>query len=152
VAALHNRHWREWYNDAQYRARRKHQLQKQPMCEECLAQGRTTPATVADHVEPHGGDVRKFRTGRLRSSCKPCHDRKWADDRRGYSTAIGADGYPVDQNHPAYRGEMIFSDAKCRRSARKKPMISIISSVRGQGGIDEKRIPKNRRAAAAALC
>jgi len=101
MAALHNRPWREWYNDAQYRARRKHQLQKQPMCEECLAQGRTTPATIADHVEPHGGDIRKFRTGTLRSLCKPCHDRKWSDDRRGYSTAVGLDGYPIDPAHPA---------------------------------------------------
>jgi 5-methylcytosine-specific restriction enzyme A len=75
------------------------------MCEECLAQGRTTPATIADHVEPHQGDIRKFRTGRLRSVCKPCHDMKWADDKRGYSTACGEDGWPLDERHPTYQHE-----------------------------------------------
>jgi 5-methylcytosine-specific restriction enzyme A len=109
MAALQNRPWREWYNDAQYRARRKQQLQKQPMCEECLAQGRTPPATIADHVEPHKGDIRKFRTGRLRSLCKPCHDLKWGDDRRGFSTAVGVDGMPLDERHQTYQQDRKYS-------------------------------------------
>jgi 5-methylcytosine-specific restriction protein A len=103
--SLTHRHWRTWYNDARWRARRKLQLQKQPLCEDCLAEGKTTPATIVDHVEPHGGDLRKFFTGALRSLCKCHHDPKWADDKRGYSTAIGADGLPTDSNHPYYQHE-----------------------------------------------
>ena len=101
MANLRGRHWRSWYNDSQYRKRRALQLQRQPMCEDCAAQCRVTPASITDHVEPHGGDINKFRTGKLRSLCKPCHDLKWADDRRGYSTTIGLDGWPSDPAHYA---------------------------------------------------
>jgi 5-methylcytosine-specific restriction protein A len=107
---LSQRPWRSWYNHKRHRARRALQLQKQPLCEVCLAQGRTTPATIVDHIEPHGGDMTKFFTGKLQSLCKPCHDRKWADDRRGYSTAVDASGYPIDKRHPAYAHTRKYGD------------------------------------------
>jgi hypothetical protein len=103
MANLHNRHWRCWYNDKQYRARRAHQLQKHPLCEDCLAQGRSTAVTIADHHPAHRGDINVFRTGPLRSVCKEHHDRKWADDQRGYNTAVDADGNPVDKRHPFHQ-------------------------------------------------
>jgi 5-methylcytosine-specific restriction enzyme A len=103
--SLMQRPWRSWYNDARWRARRKLQLQKQPLCEDCLAEGKTTPATIVDHVEPHQGNLTKFLTGPLRSLCKRHHDAKWADDKRGYSTAVGLDGLPTDPRHPCYRHE-----------------------------------------------
>jgi hypothetical protein len=31
----------------------------------CLERGTVTPASVADHVEPHGGNVNKFYSGVL---------------------------------------------------------------------------------------
>lgn len=46
------------------------------MCEECLRQGRLTPATVVDHVRPlkQGGAALDFRN--LQSLCAACHGRK----------------------------------------------------------------------------
>lgn len=47
-------------------------------------QGKVTPATVADHVEPHGGDPEAFWSGALQSLCAEHHDSvKQRDDRRG---------------------------------------------------------------------
>jgi 5-methylcytosine-specific restriction protein A len=101
MANLRGRPWRNWYNDAGHRKRRAVQLQRQPTCEDCAALGRATAATIADHAEPHGGDINKFRLGKLRSLCADCHNRKWAADKRGFSTAVGLDGWPIDAAHPA---------------------------------------------------
>ena len=36
--------------------------------------------------------------------CKSHHDgAKQSEDRRGYSTAVGADGWPLDPRHPVNR-------------------------------------------------
>jgi hypothetical protein len=63
-----------------------------------------TPATIADHVEPHHGDRHKFYHGALQSTCKACHDGdKRSIERRGYNNRIGEDGWPIDKvHHPAY--------------------------------------------------
>jgi 5-methylcytosine-specific restriction protein A len=97
---LKNRDWKKWYSDPRHRRRRDHQLKVQPLCEDCLAQSRHTPATIAHHIEPHQGDINKFLTGPLRSLCERCHNKMWAVDKRGYSTAIGVDGRPLDPRHP----------------------------------------------------
>jgi len=61
-----------------------------------------TPATIADHVEPHKGDVIKFWFGALQSLCKQCHDSpKRNVELHGYHDAIGDDGWPLDPKHPA---------------------------------------------------
>ena len=58
----------------------------------------------ADHVMPHKGNVNLFFVGALQSLCAKCHNSvKQADERRGYSNAFGADGYPIDPRHPANR-------------------------------------------------
>lgn len=69
-----NREWRNWYKLAAWLRRRKWQLQEQPLCERCKANGLIVEATVANHVDPHRGDWDKFINGRLESTCKPCHD------------------------------------------------------------------------------
>jgi 5-methylcytosine-specific restriction protein A len=102
--------WREWYNDARWRRRRDLQLKRHPLCEDHLARGEIVPAVVAHHVEPHCGDINKFLTGPLRSLCKSCHDRTWADDRRGFSNAIGVDGRPTDPRHPCNAASGPFKD------------------------------------------
>lgn len=63
-------------------------------------------ATVANHVVPHRGNMALFRDPRnLESVCKRCHDSViQSEERLGYSKQIGADGFPLDPNHPAYRG------------------------------------------------
>jgi hypothetical protein len=97
------RPWRAWYNLQSWRRRAHHQLATAPLCALCEEQGRVTPATIADHHPRHGGDYNKFRLGALRSLCRDCHQGAWATDRKGYSNAVGDDGYPLDKNHPFNR-------------------------------------------------
>lgn len=96
--------WRGWYALARWRRRRIAQLAAEPLCRFCRQRGRVTAATVADHVIPHKGDPDLFWHGELQSLCADHHDRdKQQQERIGYSTAIGADGWPVDPSHPFNR-------------------------------------------------
>ena len=65
---------RALYKTARWLALRAAQLTAFPLCALCLGEGRTTAATVCDHVEPHGGDVDRFWNGPFQSLCKHCHD------------------------------------------------------------------------------
>lgn len=96
--------WRGWYSLARWRKLRKHQLSIEPFCRMCRLQGRRTAATVCDHVERHNGDPEKFWGGPFQSLCEPHHNAtKQAEEHRGFSTATGADGWPIDPAHPANR-------------------------------------------------
>ena len=91
--------WHGWYNRANWRKRQQHQLRVPEMC---LRERRLTPATCADHIEPHRGDYAKFRLGKL--LCASCHSStKAMVEKRGYDPAIGVDGWPLDRRHPVYR-------------------------------------------------
>ena len=46
--------------DGRWRRARSRYLAGHPWCVRCLVEGRLTPATVVDHVEPHRGDERLF--------------------------------------------------------------------------------------------
>ncbi len=96
--------WRSWYNLQRWRTRAKHQLQVEPLCALCKEQGRIVPATIADHHPPHRGNYNKFILGPLRSLCRECHQGAWAIDRKGYSSAVGDDGFLLDPKHPFNRG------------------------------------------------
>lgn len=68
-----------FYNTAAWRGvngLRKQQLTRQPLCEDCLREDRTEPATVADHITDHKGNWEAFVGGELRSLCHRCHSRK----------------------------------------------------------------------------
>jgi hypothetical protein len=90
------------YNKRRWRDRiSKHQLKIEPMCRLCRAKGLIVPATVADHIEKHGGDQNKFWFGQLQSLCVECHNRaKQQIETRGYVDDIGPDGMPTDPKHP----------------------------------------------------
>jgi 5-methylcytosine-specific restriction enzyme A len=93
-----------WRRTARWLRLRRQQLQRQPLCVFCTSAGRGTAATVADHVVPHRGDEKLFWFGKLQSLCAPCHDTiKRQQEVKGFTTAVGADGWPVDQNHPVNR-------------------------------------------------
>jgi 5-methylcytosine-specific restriction enzyme A len=88
------------YNNRRWHLKSKQQLQQQPLCCMCLANGRVTAAEIADHVTPHSGDLNLFWHGPLQSLCKPCHNRfKQQVEKRGYSNACDVDGKPIDPNH-----------------------------------------------------
>ena len=95
-----------WYKLAIWHKRlRPQQLAKEPLCKRCLAEGKTTAATVVNHIKPHRGDWSLFADpDNLESLCAPHHDRDvQGEEVRGFSKAIGADGWPVDPNHPFNR-------------------------------------------------
>ena len=88
-----------------WKNRRAHQLQIEPLCRLCLDRGDVTPATVADHIEPHKGNYNAFVLGPAEEPlCAPammvCNRASNAEATR---RAIGVDGYPVDRAHPFYR-------------------------------------------------
>ena len=81
---------------------RPHQLAKHPVCAACAAQGRVSLAQEVDHIVPPNGNQALMRDpSNFQSLCKPCHSRKTRAQARGYSIAIGVDGYPIDPSHPS---------------------------------------------------
>jgi hypothetical protein len=95
-----------WYTRASWLRRRALQLRVQPLCEQCMKEGRVTAASTVDHIEPHKGDYNSFWHGALQSLCAPCHSSTKATvEKRGYDTAIGVDGMPLDPRHPCYGNE-----------------------------------------------
>ena len=104
------RAWRKLYDLPQWRGphgARQQQLRKQPLCERCLAEGRTTAATVVNHRTPHKGNLELFLDpANHESTCAEHHDSAiQSEERRGYSNAIGADGWPDDPRHPSNRAQ-----------------------------------------------
>ena len=96
---------RRLYKTARWQKLRAEQLQREPHCRMCAVGGYGSVATVCDHIERHGGDVIRFWAGPFQSLCAPCHNRsKQRHEHLGFSTAIGADGWPLDPQHYANRG------------------------------------------------
>ena len=66
-----------WYHTAGWRALRRAQLDREPLCLMCRAAGRSTPANTADHIVPHRGDRALFFNSRnLQSLCDIHHGEK----------------------------------------------------------------------------
>jgi 5-methylcytosine-specific restriction enzyme A len=97
---------------SRWRRRSQRFLQHHPLCEWCKRGGRITASEVSHHVEPWRNDRTALHMGELVALCKQCHDRdaQYAEhaDARGFSRAVGADGWPIDPRHPvnqASKGE-----------------------------------------------
>ena len=78
VARKESAAWHHLYTDPRYHwaERRADQLIREPFCRECAKRDLRVPATDADHIVPHRGDVFQFMTGQLQSLCRSCHSRK----------------------------------------------------------------------------
>lgn len=87
---------------AKWQRRRRVFLLNHPLCRFCEEQGRVNPATVVDHIEPHRGNADLFwDEGNWQGLCKHHHDSaKQRQEKRGYSPAVGVDGWPLDDQHP----------------------------------------------------
>jgi 5-methylcytosine-specific restriction enzyme A len=71
------------YNSRGWGRLRAAQLRREPHCRCCASVNQFTPATVADHIQPHKGDRRLFfDPGNLQSLCKKCHDSTKASHER----------------------------------------------------------------------
>ena len=56
-------------------------LRSNPLCTICLSDGRTTPATVIDHITPHKGDYSLFwDENNWQALCTLCHNKKTASE------------------------------------------------------------------------
>lgn len=73
---------RGFYSSARWRAIRKAQIQREPLCRDCLARGIVKAAEVADHIVPRrlGGSD---EPDNLQSLCWTDHQRKRAQERGG---------------------------------------------------------------------
>jgi 5-methylcytosine-specific restriction enzyme A len=67
------------YDAAWMRLRQAH-LMEHPLCEQCKANGRITPARHVDHIEEFCGldDLKRLDPANLRSLCVRCHMAKTA--------------------------------------------------------------------------
>lgn len=76
-------------------ALRRRRLAAEPLCRICKAEGRTTAATVPDHIVPlakGGEDI----DSNIRCLCDECHDRVTREEfGQRKRVDIGADGWPV---------------------------------------------------------
>jgi len=60
-------------------------LKSNPLCVRCLDAGRTTAATVVDHIRAHQGDeALMWDDTNYQSLCKRCHDRKTVIEDGGF--------------------------------------------------------------------
>lgn len=98
---------RDWYGLGRWKIKAKAQLRAHPLCAHCLQRGLVVAAVMADHVTPHRGDWNSFWLGALQSLCSNCHESgKKFEESRGFRSDIGEDGWPVDPNHPTYKGTL----------------------------------------------
>lgn len=62
-------------------------LAREPFCRPCATAGRETVATQVDHIVPATDMIRRhgaagvFVEANLQPICRPCHDRKSAEER-----------------------------------------------------------------------
>lgn len=102
--------YRKLYGTKQWQMLREHALLRDAFtCQRCgcfLKRGRKHPqSAVVHHVKAHKGDHELFfDLENLQSVCWTCHSGAiQSEEVRGYSTDIGADGWPTDSNHPGVR-------------------------------------------------
>jgi hypothetical protein len=108
----------DWYRLYRWQQRSKQQLAQDPVCAYCARRGVLMLATVADHCPPHRGDWNQFIIGPLQSLCLKCHTKeKRVEEERGYSLAIGDDGYPLDPRHPFNRPTPAEREAARKRES-----------------------------------
>lgn len=75
-------------------------LRRNPLCVQCMVEGRTTAANVVDHILRHTGhsDPRFWNVANLQPLCKRCHDSvKQQRDIKGYACGHGVDGWPLEE-------------------------------------------------------
>ena len=65
-----------FYQSQQWRRVRKLYLQSHPLCVECAAAGRVTPARVVDHIRRINDGGAPFAFANLQGLCDSCHNKK----------------------------------------------------------------------------
>ena len=91
------------YGTLRWQRARRIFLRSNPHCRFCAAAGKTTPATVVDHIEAVRGDARRFWDQRnWQPLCRSCHSsgkrrieriRQRCDERMAARYVTDADGW-----------------------------------------------------------
>lgn len=95
--------WRAWYSMPEWKAARRAQFQRQPLCERHLGRGEKVSANVVNHRRAHRGNWSMFiDSANHESVCKGCHDSAIQREEKRGLTCVGVDvsGRPTDPNHP----------------------------------------------------
>ena len=91
------------YNTARWKRERVAFLRAHPLCRMCEAVGRTTLATVVDHIIPQKGNPELFWDSEKnwQALCKTDHDAAKAElERTGRIRGCDVHGRPLDPAHP----------------------------------------------------
>ena len=75
------RYGKDGYNRT-WRDQRAWKLRRNPLCEICEKEGRTTLATMVDHIIPVSEGGGMYDMDNLQSLCSLCHARKTAEDKK----------------------------------------------------------------------
>lgn len=70
------REYRLFYQSKAWRDLRSYKLDKNPLCEKCLLQGKSTIATDVHHIDDvfnHWNE--RLKIDNLEALCKPCHEK-----------------------------------------------------------------------------
>ena len=67
--------------DRNHEKRRQMVLGRDPLCVQCLAEGRTRPAVIYDHVVPMSEGGSKDDLANSQGLCVECHNRKSAREK-----------------------------------------------------------------------
>ncbi|QNN24347.1 HNH endonuclease [Planctomycetales bacterium ZRK34] len=80
----------KFYTCAAWRKLRALKLKRQPLCEQCDREGRTTLATVVDHMTPRSKrkDL-ELAWSNLQSLCERCHNVKTAKEQKERGVLFG---------------------------------------------------------------
>lgn len=65
-----------FYNSKAWRRLSRLQLQREPLCADCLRAGRIHPAEIADHIKPIRENGARLDMENLQSLCRACHNTK----------------------------------------------------------------------------
>ena len=102
--------YRKLYKTKQWRHLREEIIVRDMgLCRKCGVALKLGPngktAAIVHHKKPHKGNLELFyKPSNLISVCKECHDGPiQSEEKLGFSTEIGDDGWPVDENHYANR-------------------------------------------------
>ena len=78
------RKWHKLYNTRQWKRLRASHLWNNPLCVECLKNGKSVAASIVDHIKPHKGNTHLFNDcDNLQSLCKYHHDKKTWEESIG---------------------------------------------------------------------
>ena len=111
------------YKTAAWQQRRREQLRRFPLCCFCERAGLITAASVADHIQPHRGDLKLF-AGPLQSLCPTCHSgRKQQLEKSGHVRGCDEAGLPLDPRHHWNRAGAREAGAHADPSAQARSAV-----------------------------